>query len=75
MAATAAPVPAPDASYLWTNDRWRVRATEKPSGLRVVVFLEPRSHIAEPAEVLPPVPEGVWRDNIAIVSSALAHVE
>jgi len=41
----------PDGSFLWTNERWRVRATGEPSGLPVVLFLEPREHFAEPGDL------------------------
>jgi hypothetical protein len=34
-----------DASYIWVNERWRVRALEKPTGLPMVLLLEPRSHL------------------------------
>jgi hypothetical protein len=34
----------PDDEYLWTNERWRVATTQEPTGLPVVVFLEPRVH-------------------------------
>jgi diadenosine tetraphosphate (Ap4A) HIT family hydrolase len=36
---------APDDAYIWVSDRWRVRATEKPSGLPMVLILESRSHL------------------------------
>jgi diadenosine tetraphosphate (Ap4A) HIT family hydrolase len=41
---------AADSDYLWTNGRWRLRAL-RPSGLPVVVLLEPRAHLAEPGEL------------------------
>ena len=44
---------APDAEYLWTSERWRLTALERPSGLPVVVLLEPREHVAEPGELSP----------------------
>ncbi|WP_051462774.1 hypothetical protein [Haloglycomyces albus] len=34
-----------DEEYLWVNDRWRLRAPQKPSGLPVIVVLEPRFHL------------------------------
>jgi diadenosine tetraphosphate (Ap4A) HIT family hydrolase len=40
-----------DDSYLWTNERWRLRALDAPSGLPVVVLLEPRQHYAEPGDL------------------------
>jgi hypothetical protein len=35
---------APDEEYRWTDDHWRVRSTDAPSGLPVVLLLEPRVH-------------------------------
>lgn len=35
----------PDDSYVWVNERWRVRAMDKPTGLPMVLQLEPRSHL------------------------------
>jgi len=35
---------APDEAYIWVDERWRVRATDRPSGLPVVLILESRSH-------------------------------
>ena len=37
---------ASDDDYLWSNDRWRLRGLDEPSGLPVVVLLEPRQHFA-----------------------------
>jgi diadenosine tetraphosphate (Ap4A) HIT family hydrolase len=127
---------APDSAYIWTSGRWRLRALDEPSGLPVVVLLEPRGHYDAPSDlpddlaaelgvllgrveravlavdgvarvhngrwgegsahlhwwfmgrpagfgqlrssfaaiwddVLPPTPEGVWRDNLAAVAAAL----
>ncbi len=127
-----------DDEYLWTNDRWRLRTFDKPTGLPVVVLLEPRAHYAEPGdltddlaaelgrmlarmeravravpnvgrvhvcrwgdggehlhwwfmarptnfpqligsfaavwdEILPPLPDDVWRENLAIVTRELAR--
>ncbi|WP_203657302.1 hypothetical protein [Actinocatenispora rupis] len=36
---------APDDAYIWVDDRWRVRATEQPPGLPLVLLLEPRMHL------------------------------
>jgi diadenosine tetraphosphate (Ap4A) HIT family hydrolase len=38
---------APDDEYLWTSERWRVRPLDAPSGLPLVVLVEPREHVAE----------------------------
>lgn len=35
---------APDSEYLWADERWRVRALGRPSGLPAVVVLETRGH-------------------------------
>jgi len=123
---------ATDADYLWTSESWRIHSTPKPTGLPVILFLEPRAHFADPGElpeelaaqlgvmlarveraarsvdgvgrvhvcrwgdgsehlhwwfiarparfpqligsfaaiwdnILPPVPEAIWRDNLAMV--------
>ena len=42
---------APDSSFLWTDERWRIRSTPRPSGLPIVLFLEPREHFAEPGDL------------------------
>lgn len=36
---------APDEDYIWVNERWRVRSVDHPTGLPVVLILEPRSHL------------------------------
>lgn len=36
---------APDEAYIWVSDRWRVRSTEHPTGLPMVLILESRSHL------------------------------
>lgn len=36
---------ASDESYIWISERWRVRSLEQPTGLPVVLILEPRSHL------------------------------
>jgi hypothetical protein len=35
----------PDDAYIWVDERWRVRAMDRPSGLPIVLILEPRSHL------------------------------
>lgn len=42
---------APDEEYFWTNDRWRLRPLDKPSGLPVVILLEPREHLSAPGDL------------------------
>jgi hypothetical protein len=34
-----------DQDYVWVSDRWRVRATDRPTGLPLVLGLELRSHL------------------------------
>jgi diadenosine tetraphosphate (Ap4A) HIT family hydrolase len=41
----------PDEDYLWTNERWRLWAFDRPTGLPVVVLLESRAHYAEPGDL------------------------
>jgi diadenosine tetraphosphate (Ap4A) HIT family hydrolase len=48
----------PDSDYLWTNEHWRLMSLE-PSGLPVIVILEPREHFASPADL----PEDLARDQ------------
>src|SRR5262249_56532114 len=36
---------ATDDAYIWVSDRWRVRATDAPTGLPMVLILESRSHL------------------------------
>ncbi len=40
----------PDEDYLWTTERWRLLALG-PTGLPVVLLLEPRQHYAEPGDL------------------------
>lgn len=39
-----------DSDYVWTNERWRLIALP-PSGLPLVMLLEPRMHVDSPATV------------------------
>jgi len=41
----------PDSEYLWASERWRLTAFDEPSGLPVIVLLEPREHYAGPADL------------------------
>lgn len=36
---------APDEAYIYVNERWRVRAMDRPTGLPMVLILESRSHL------------------------------
>ena len=42
---------ADDSAYFWTDEHWRLYAFDKPTGLPVVVLLEPREHYAEPGDL------------------------
>jgi diadenosine tetraphosphate (Ap4A) HIT family hydrolase len=42
---------ASDDEYLWTNERWRLFALDRPSGLPLIVLLETRGHFAEPGDL------------------------
>lgn len=60
-----------DSSYVWTNADWRVTSTEKPTGMPLVLLLEPRIH-ADLAD-LPPHLIGtlgtmLWRVEAALTS-------
>jgi hypothetical protein len=44
-AASCAACQAPDHDYIWVSERWRVRATDRPTGLPMVLILESRSHL------------------------------
>lgn len=35
----------PDDAYIWVDERWRVRAMDRPTGLPIVLILECRSHL------------------------------
>lgn len=126
-----------DSEYLWADADWRIRSTREPTGLPLVLFLEPRAHFSEPGDlpdelaadlgrmlarveravrsldgvgrvhvcrwgdgsehmhwwfiarparfeqligsfaaiwddILPPVPEAIWRENVAIVVREIA---
>ncbi len=40
-----------DDAYIWTDERWRLCAPDTPTGLPVVVLLEPRAHYGEPGDL------------------------
>jgi diadenosine tetraphosphate (Ap4A) HIT family hydrolase len=42
---------ASDDEYLWTNERWRLTSLQEPTGLPVIVLLEPREHYGEPGDL------------------------
>jgi hypothetical protein len=49
----------PHSDYLWSSERWRLTAFDEPSGLPVIVLLEPREHYAGPADL----PDDVAREQ------------
>jgi diadenosine tetraphosphate (Ap4A) HIT family hydrolase len=40
-----------DDQYVWTDERWRLFAANEPTGLPIVVLLEPREHYGEPGDL------------------------
>jgi diadenosine tetraphosphate (Ap4A) HIT family hydrolase len=40
-----------DENYIWTDERWRLQSTAEPTGLPLVLLLEPRGHFAEPGDL------------------------
>jgi diadenosine tetraphosphate (Ap4A) HIT family hydrolase len=64
----------PDAGYMWTSERWRVRPTEKPTGLPLVLFLEPRAHYADPGD-LPDELAAELGMTLALVERAVRSIE
>ncbi len=42
---------APDGEYVWVDEHWRLRPLPEPTGLPVILLLEPRSHHAEPGDL------------------------
>ena len=42
---------APDEEYLWTNELWRLWSFPEPTGLPLIVLLEPREHYADPGDL------------------------
>ena len=42
---------APDADYLWTTERWRLHNFARPTGLPLVLILEPRAHFGDPGDL------------------------
>jgi diadenosine tetraphosphate (Ap4A) HIT family hydrolase len=42
---------ASDDEYLWTSERWRLWGFDRPTGLPVIVLLEPRAHYDAPGDL------------------------
>lgn len=49
----------PDSEYIWTDRLWRMSALPAPSGLPLVVMVEPREHFESPADL----PEDMAREQ------------
>ena len=45
------PCGAPESAFIWTTERWRLRSVREPTGLPVVLLLEPRAHYGEPGDL------------------------
>lgn len=41
----------PDERYIWTNANWRLLTLAEPSGMPLILLLEPRVHYAEPGDL------------------------
>jgi hypothetical protein len=46
---------ASDDAYAWSTERWRLRPIDPPSGLPVVLLLEPREHFDAPSDLPDPL--------------------
>ena len=42
---------APDSEFSWVSERWRLHPFPEPTGLPVVLLLEPRLHVGEPGDL------------------------
>jgi hypothetical protein len=42
---------APDSEFLWVSEGWRLHSFPDPTGLPVVLLLEPRLHVGEPGDL------------------------
>lgn len=61
----------PDASYVWTDVNWRVSSTEEPTGMPVVLLLEPRVHADLqdlPPDLVAQLGVMLWRIEAALTS-------
>ena len=59
----------PDDTYVWSDAHWRVSSTEQPSGLPLVLLLEPRVHADLhdlPAELVAELGTMLWRVEAAL---------
>ena len=51
VGSSAGAASAPDSEFIWVSERWRLHAFPKPTGLPVVLLLEPRLHVGEPGDL------------------------
>ena len=61
----------PDSSYLWTDAHWRITSTQEPTGMPVVLLLEPRVHADLHdllAELVAQLGAMLWRTEQALTS-------
>jgi hypothetical protein len=42
---------APDDAYVWTTGRWKLHAIHPPTGLPIILILEPRAHYGDPGDL------------------------
>jgi diadenosine tetraphosphate (Ap4A) HIT family hydrolase len=59
----------PDEDYLWVDAEWRVASTEAPTGMPVVLLLEPRKHADLgdlPEELVRAIGPMLWRIERAL---------
>jgi diadenosine tetraphosphate (Ap4A) HIT family hydrolase len=63
-----------DDQYVWTNERWRLCTLDQPSGLPVVMLLEPREHYTTPGD-LPEDLAGELGVLIGRIDRAISSVE
>ena len=60
-----------DDTYVWTDEHWRVSSTQEPSGLPVVLLLEPRVHADLhdlPRPLVAQLGTMLWRVEAALTS-------
>lgn len=60
-----------DAAYVWTDERWRLTSTDAPTGMPVVLLLEPRVHADLhdlPPELVQELGTMLWRVEAALTS-------
>jgi len=67
---------APDSKYIWTDERWRMLHLGHPSGMPVIVIVEPRAHYAEPGDLPDEVAAdlGVMLARVERAVRAVPHV-